>query len=87
MSFRSVAHPASRSAPMLKLPVSLRLTSVQRTALARMGPRVSHLLQQILAREPQLAAVLNVLPERYGVHYAPQPADAPKPRARRSGSA
>ncbi|RXZ44957.1 IucA/IucC family protein [Crenobacter cavernae] len=83
MSFRTVAHPDSRSAPMVKLPVSLRLTSVQRTVSprsARMGPRVSHLLRSILKREPQLGQVLAVLPERYGVHYAPQPADDERSR-------
>ena len=39
---------------MMKLPISLRLTSVQRSLSpksAQMGPRVSALLQEILARD------------------------------------
>lgn len=78
MSFRTVLPQASRTAPMVKLPVSLRLTSVQRTVSprsARMGPRISHLLLQILEREPALAALLDIVPERIGIHYTPDPAN------------
>ncbi|MGH8439666.1 MAG: IucA/IucC family protein [Pseudomonas sp.] len=76
MSFRTVVPDASRTAPMVKLPVALRLTSVQRTVSprsARMGPRISQLLLQILDQEPQIRRLLNIVPERIGVHYAPQP--------------
>jgi len=83
MSFRTVLPGASRTAPMLKLPVSLRLTSVQRTVSprsARMGPRVSELLLGILAREPALHRRLDIIPERLGLHYQPQPADDERAR-------
>lgn len=83
MSFRTVLPAASRTAPMLKLPVSLRLTSVQRTVSprsARMGPRVSELLLRILQREPELQRQLDIIPERIGLHYQPQPADDERAR-------
>ncbi|WP_137279072.1 IucA/IucC family protein [Pseudomonas rhizoryzae] len=83
MSFRTVLPAASRTAPMLKLPVSLRLTSVQRTVSprsARMGPRVSELLLRILQREPALHRQLDIIPERLGLHYQPQPADDERAR-------
>ncbi|WP_347927805.1 IucA/IucC family protein [Pseudomonas helvetica] len=83
MSFRTLAPNANRCSPMVKLPVALRLTSVQRTLSprsARMGPRVSGLLLQILKQEPQIRAVLNIVPERIGVHYSPQPADDQRSR-------
>jgi siderophore synthetase component len=76
MSFRTVLPEGRSDAPMVKLPVSLRLTSVQRTVSprsARMGPRISHLLQTILAREPDIQRLLSIVPERLGVHFKPQP--------------
>ncbi|MBY8953055.1 siderophore synthetase [Pseudomonas carnis] len=78
MSFRTVLPEGRRDAPMVKLPVSLRLTSVQRTVSprsARMGPRISHLLLSILEREPAIQKCLNIVPERIGVHFQPQPAN------------
>ena len=78
MSFRTVLPEGRRDAPMVKLPVSLRLTSVQRTVSprsARMGPRISHLLQTILEREPAIQKILSIVPERIGVHFKPQPAN------------
>lgn len=72
MSFRTVVPNASNSAPMVKLPVAMRLTSVQRTLSprsVRMGPRISQLLQQILDGEPQLRQVLSIVPERAGFHF------------------
>lgn len=83
MSFRTVLPQASREAPMVKLPVSLRLTSVQRTVSprsARMGPRVSQLLLQILEREPGMAQRLDIVPERLGLHYLPDPANDERAR-------
>ncbi|MHC8291242.1 IucA/IucC family protein [Pseudomonas sp. XS1P51] len=83
MSFRTVIPQTARTAPMVKLPVSLRLTSVQRTVSprsARMGPRISQLLLKILDREPGIQRLLNILPERIGVHYAPQPTDDERSR-------
>jgi siderophore synthetase component len=83
MSFRTVIPQAGRTAPMVKLPVSLRLTSVQRTVSprsARMGPRISQLLLRILDREPGIQRLLKIVPERIGVHYAPQPIDDERSR-------
>lgn len=83
MSLRTVLPQASRVAPMIKLPVALRLTSVQRTVSprsARMGPRISQLMLQILDQEPQIQRLLNIVPERIGVHYAAQPVDEDRSR-------
>lgn len=79
MSFRTVLPEASRTSPMVKLPVALRLTSVQRTVSPRsacMGPRVSRLLTDILEREPQVRPLLSIIPECIGIHYqSPVPGD------------
>ena len=79
MSFRTVVPNASLTAPMVKLPVGLRLTSVQRTVSPRsacMGPRVSALLMEILAKEPTLQKKLAVIPERVGLYFkSPHPSD------------
>ena len=83
MSFRTVVSGSNPHAPMVKLPVALRLTSVQRTVSprsARMGPRVSTLLLNILDREPELKRHVSIVPERIGIHYAPQPADDERAR-------
>lgn len=83
MSLRTVLPQGSRVAPMVKLPVALRLTSVQRTVSprsARMGPRISQLMLQILDQEPQIQRLLNIVPERIGVHYAAQPVDEDRSR-------
>ena len=75
MSFRTVLPDGSVNAPMVKLPVAMKLTSAQRTVsprAVRMGPRISHLIMKILAREPGIQAVLNILPERTGVHFSPE---------------
>lgn len=72
MSFRTVVPQRSSSLPLMKLPVSLRLTSVQRTVSpksAQMGPRVSALLEQILAREQGFGGTLAIVCEQIGMHY------------------
>ncbi|HEY0290576.1 MAG TPA: IucA/IucC family protein [Pseudomonas sp.] len=72
MSFRTVVPECCREAPMVKLPVALRLTSVQRTVSPRsacMGPRVSRLLLDILEREQSIQTILSILPESLGIHY------------------
>ncbi|WP_374626044.1 IucA/IucC family siderophore biosynthesis protein [Pandoraea sp.] len=71
MSFRTVAATDAPGGPMLKLPVSMRLTSVERTVSPKsavMGPRVSALLEQILVADARLAGVLSIVPERHGLH-------------------
>lgn len=85
MSFRTLwtdgADP--RHAPMVKLPIALRLTSVQRTLTprsARMGPRISRLLATIRQREPQLAQSWDFVPERHGIHVLLEPANDERAR-------
>jgi siderophore synthetase component len=71
MSFRTVVPHGSSQLPHLKLPVSLRLTSVQRTVSPKsavMGPRVSRLLSAILASEEGFDGTLAIVPELCGVH-------------------
>ena len=72
MSFRTVVPQRSSHLPMMKLPISLRLTSVQRSLSpksAQMGPRVSALLQEILAREQGFGDTLVIVCEQIGLHY------------------
>jgi siderophore synthetase component len=72
MSFRTVLPEADALAPMVKLPVGVRLTSVQRTVSPRsacMGPRVSALLLDILKREPEIKRTLAIVPECVGLHF------------------
>ncbi|VVE36855.1 Aerobactin synthase [Pandoraea communis] len=71
MSFRTVVAAGAPGGPMLKLPVSMRLTSVERTVSPKsavMGPRISALLEQILVRDTPLGRVLSIVPERHGLH-------------------
>jgi siderophore synthetase component len=59
-------------APHLKLALGARLTAALRTISPRscqMGPRVSRLLMDILAREAGFEATIEVIPEVLGVHY------------------
>ncbi len=81
MSFRSVVPYGSALLPHLKLPVSLRLTSVQRTVSPKsavMGPRVSRLLSAIIASEGGFGGTLAIVPEQCGIHLL----DADDDRAR-----
>ena len=72
MSFRTVVPEGSAHLPHIKLPVALRLTSVQRTVSPKsavMGPRLTALLRRIVEREAGFAGTLEVLGEELGVHY------------------
>ena len=72
MSFRTVVPFGDPALPHLKLPVSLRLTSVQRTVSPKsavMGPRLTCLLERILAAEDGFGGTLDIVGERTGVHY------------------
>jgi siderophore synthetase component len=72
MSFRTVVPGGASTAPHLKLPVSLRLTSVQRTVSPKsavMGPRLTCLLTRIVADEDGFNGTLDILGEELGVHY------------------
>jgi siderophore synthetase component len=72
MSFRTVVPDGSPQAPHVKLPVSLRLTSVQRAVspkIATMGPRLTALLRQVLEREAGFDGRLDIIPETLGMVY------------------
>ncbi|WP_169926811.1 IucA/IucC family protein [Massilia putida] len=72
MSFRTVVPAGSPALPHLKLPVSLRLTSVQRTVSPKstvMGPRITRLLAAILERENGFDGTLDIVREDVGLHY------------------
>lgn len=72
MSFRTVAPERSGSMPHMKLPVSLRLTSVERTVSPKsavMGPRLTQLLRQIVIKENGFEQCLEIVGEDVGVHY------------------
>jgi siderophore synthetase component len=72
MSFRTVVPAGSASLPHLKLPVSLQLTSVQRTVSPKsavMGPRITRLLATVLDLEDGFGGTLDVVREEVGLHY------------------
>lgn len=72
MSFRTVVPAGSPALPHLKLPVSLRLTSVQRTVSPKsavMGPRLTRLLTSIINHENGFGGTLDIVRENVGLHY------------------
>lgn len=72
MSFRTVVPEGSPALPHMKLPVSLRLTSVQRTVSPKsavMGPRLTRLLRGIVDQEAGFGGVLDIVHEDVGMHY------------------
>lgn len=72
MSFRTVVPEGSNVLPHMKLPVSLRLTSVQRTVSPKsavMGPRITGLLAAIVAHERGFGGTLDFVGEHVGLHY------------------
>lgn len=72
MSFRTVVPERSASLPHMKLPVSLRLTSVERTVSPKsavMGPRLTKLLNGIVAHERGFHGTLDIVGESIGLHY------------------
>lgn len=72
MSFRTVFPEKFSCNSLVKMPVSVRLTSAQRVVTARsaqMGPRVSLFLQRILDNDKCLSEYLKIVPERIGGHY------------------
>lgn len=73
VSVRTLAAATGAEAPHLKLSLGVRLTSVERTISPRsciMGPRISHLLERLIARDDVLARTLRILPEEVGLHFA-----------------
>ncbi len=72
MSFRTVVPDRSSRSPHIKLPISLRLTSVQRTVSPKsavMGPRISRLLRDVIKRERGFEGCLDFVEEAMGLHY------------------
>jgi D-ornithine---citrate ligase len=75
MSFRTMMPARDGRAtlsPFIKLPVALWLTSEQRSLQAKsihMGPRVSTVIQRILAEEDGFGRMLEVFPEEVAFHY------------------
>jgi siderophore synthetase component len=72
MSFRTMMPRLPGSAPFIKLPVALWLTSEQRSLQAKsihMGPRISTVIQRILADENGFDRTLEIFPEELAYHY------------------
>lgn len=72
MSFRTMMPELPGPVPFIKLPVALWLTSEQRSLQAKsihMGPRVSTIIQRILADENGLDNTLEIFPEEVAFHY------------------
>lgn len=72
MSFRTVVPEGAAGLPHVKLPVSLRLTSVQRTVSPKsavMGPRLTRMLARMVADEGGFGGKLAIVGEDIGVHY------------------
>lgn len=69
MSFRTMLPDDETMQPFIKLPVAIWLTSEQRSLQAKsihMGPRLSTLISEILANEPDIAAQLEIFTEELG---------------------
>ena len=72
MSFRTMMPRLPGSSPFIKLPVALWLTSEQRSLQAKsihMGPRISTVIQRILADEQGFDGTLEIFPEELAFHY------------------
>lgn len=74
LSLRTVVPNGSATTPHIKLPVSVQLTSAERTVSPKstvMGPRLTRLLCEILKRERNFDGRLEIVPERIGLHVVP----------------
>ncbi len=72
MSFRTMMPRLPGPVPFIKLPVALWLTSEQRSLQAKsihMGPRISTVIQRILADERGFDGMLEIFPEELAFHY------------------
>lgn len=72
MSFRTMMPQLPGSAPFIKLPMALWLTSEQRSLQAKtihMGPRISTLIKRILADENGFDQTLDIFTEEVALHY------------------
>ncbi|WP_420963896.1 IucA/IucC family protein [Brucella sp. IR073] len=69
MSFRTMLPNTQEPHPFIKLPVAIWMTSEQRTLQAKsihMGPRLSALISDILSKESDLRAQLEIFVEELG---------------------
>ncbi len=72
MSFRTMMPAQLGPVPFIKLPVALWMTSEQRSLQAKsihMGPRISTVIQRILAAENGFDKMLDIFPEDVALHY------------------
>jgi siderophore synthetase component len=72
MSFRTVMPRLPGPVPFVKLPIALWLTSEQRSLQAKsihMGPRISSVIERILAADDRLGGTLEIFPEEVAFHY------------------
>jgi siderophore synthetase component len=69
MSFRTMLPDTQQPRPFIKLPVAIWMTSEQRTLQAKsihMGPRLSTLISDILSKERDISAGLEIFTEELG---------------------
>jgi siderophore synthetase component len=72
MSYRTMMPLLNESAPLIKLPIALWMTSELRSLQAKsihMGPRISTVITKILAAENGFDQQLEIFPEEIGVRY------------------
>lgn len=72
MSFRTMMPHLPETAPFIKLPLALWLTSEQRSLQAKsihMGPRISTVIKRILVDENGFDKTLDIFPEEVAFHY------------------
>lgn len=72
MSYRTMMPVLDESAPLIKLPIALWMTSELRSLQAKsihMGPRISTVISKILETENGFDQRLEIFPEEIGVRY------------------
>lgn len=72
MSYRTMLPVLDETAPLIKLPIALWMTSELRSLQAKsihMGPRISTVISRILAAENGFDQRLEIFPEEIGVRY------------------
>ncbi|AWM92718.1 IucA/IucC family siderophore biosynthesis protein [Pseudomonas sp. 31-12] len=72
MSYRTMMPVLDETAPLIKLPIALWMTSELRSLQAKsihMGPRISTVITKILAAENGFDQQLEIFPEEIGVRY------------------
>lgn len=73
VSVRTLVPLEEAAAPHIKVSLAVRLTSVERTISPRsceMGPRISALLEDLIARDATLSEGMSILPEEAGLYFA-----------------